>query len=877
MPTERAKQLFGEAVELPLTRRAAFLAAACQQDGELHAMLERLLAAHEAAGDFLDHPRELVDAAAAHAPEPDGGLCPGDRIGGYELVARLGSGGFGSVWRARQLAPVVREVAWKVLHRAVDGERVAWRFEVERQALARMQHPGIARIFDAGTTPDGRPWLSMELIDGVPITRFVLQRGLSLPSRLRLFVEVCLAVQHAHGKGVVHRDLKPSNVLVVERDGEARPVVIDFGVAHALDDEQRRGDESTPAGTPDYMSPEQAADARGAIDARSDVWSLGVLLHELACGARPFVRGESEPVAALLRRISTESPLPPSVRSDLRLPPEIDWIVARAMAKEPADRYATAVSLAEDVRRLLAGEPVLAGPAGTPYRVRKFVGRHRLAVVAVTLVLATLVVATWVSARGWADARAAEARERVSAQAAREGRQRAEREATRSQRTLAVLEGLWAGVDPSRLGRTDYPVRELLADFERTLPERLAEEPSVELPIRRTLARLHNFVGAAAEAEAHATRAIELATQVEAPVDLVAALLQRARVRFERGDAVGAEADADRALVATGTDPAFAAPAATAREVLANCRARGGDTDGAAVIARDVLEARLAIGDTLEVARSQMQLANLAGTAGRIDEAVTWVDQALASLAPLGDDHPDAIVALQHLAHLHQRRGDFAAAEASFRESLARRRRVYGDDHANVAWAEADLAWTLHERGDHAAAAELLRTALPKLRQRLGDGHLYFSEAIHRLGTVSLALRDFATAEKMLADAAARYRSLPGHPVEGLVGALGNIAKLHWARDERATAIATQREALAASDRSLPATHFLASVGRTNLAFMLSETGDLTNAIALLAAALEQSGANGRTGEAKLQRQRLVELLRRAGRDDEARVVEAGK
>jgi tetratricopeptide (TPR) repeat protein len=443
----------------------------------------------------------------------------------------------------------------------------------------------------------------------------------------------------------------------------------------------------------------------------------------------------------------------------------------------------------------------------------------------------------------------------------------------RSRRTLAVLEGLWAGVDPIRLGRADYPVRELLADFERTLPERLAEEPSVELSIRRTLARLHQFVGAPAAAEAHASRAVDLAAQIDAADELVAAALQRAHIRFERGDLDGAEADARRALATATVGPS----AAAAREVLANCLARRGDGQGALELALAVLEARTGLGDTHALARSQMQLANLAGSAGRIDEAVAWVDEALASLAPLGDDHPDALVARQHLAYLHQRRGDFAAAEAGFRDSLARRRRVYGDEHAQVAWAEADLAWIVHERGRHDEAAELLRAALPKLRQRLGDDHLYVSEAIQRLGAVSLAQRDLDTAAALLDEAVARFRDLPGHPIEGLIGALGNAAKVQWERGERAQAIATQQQAIAVCDRALPDSHFLASVGRTNLAYMLSASGDLASAIDALGEALRRSVANGRAGEATLQRQRLVELLRRTGREDEARAVEAAR
>ena len=882
MAAERLKALFGEALDVPAAERSAFLDAACADDAPLRRELERLLGAHDAAGDFLAHPVALVEAAACELREHDDGLVPGTRIGAHELLERLGTGGFGSVWRARQLEPVTREVAIKVLHGAFDGERVAARFQAERQALARMEHPGIAKVFDAGTTAEGRPWLSMELVAGEAITAHCERERLPLRARLSLFVEVCLAVQHAHGKAVVHRDLKPSNVLVTARDGTVRPVLVDFGVACALDE---RADvppgDGSPLGTPDYMSPEQAAADHGTVDTRTDVYSLGVILYELTCGRRPHERAPGESAWDLLRRIRTEVPPPPSARTSVRLPRELDWITARAMAHDPAARYPTAVALADDVRRMLQWEPVLAAPPSWSYRASRFVRRHALAVGALAAIVSTLGASTWITARAAERERGAAAMAVASLQRAREAeaqaradQQQAERSAARANRALALLDELWSGVDPARLGRSDYPVRELLGDFERALSRRTADEPSVELPVRRTLARLHLFVGQFDRAIAHATRAAALAADIADPAAHAAALLLRARARFDGGDVAGARADADAIHALHAASPLSDRLLANVLEVQANCAQRHGDGDGALAAAERSLALRRALGDSGEIARGEMLLGSLHGGVGRVELAMEHVEAALECLEPLGELHPDTLVAVQHRALLHQRRGDLFAAEAGFRDSLQRRVQVYGDDHPHVAWARADLAWLLQTQRRHAEAAELLRRALPVLRERLGEDHLYVSEAMQRLGAVLVDLGELDEAGRLLETAAERYRTLPAHPVDGLIGCLGNLSSLQWARGERAAAIATRERALEAAVRELPAAHFLVSIGRTNLAYLLAQEGGIERAITLLEQALEGSLQGGRTGEADVQRQRLAALLRRAGRAADAERIE---
>ncbi len=881
---DRTKELFEAAYELPADQRDGFLATACAGDAALRQRLVGLLRAHDEAGDFLEHPTQLVEAVAgdiavgeAAAGESEA-MTPGQTIGNYVLRDRIGRGGFGTVWRAEQRAPVVREVALKILHTGGDSARVVERFHAERQNLARMRHPSIAKVFDAGIAASGQPWMAMELVDGDPLVASCEARRLDLGARLRLFAEVCLAVQHAHSKGVVHRDLKPSNVLVVERDDALQPVVIDFGVACSTED--REGDEARPFGTPEYMSPEQAAGDRGAVDTRTDVHALGVLLYELVGGARPFTRGPGlEGQQELLRAIREAEPEPPSRRPTAlpRVPREIDWIVARAMAKDPAARYPTAAAIAEDVQRVLAHEPVSVGPAGPAYRLAKFVRRHRFTVACIAGVMLSTAVAAAVAVHGWIDARAAEQIAVAAEHRARLDQQAAERSSRRAQRALDLLDDLWEAADPARFGRADYPVRELFADFERMLPTRVFGEPEVEFRVRLSLARVQRILGALDRAEVHAQRAVEIAVDRLDAVARRSALLEQARVMFDRGDVDGALGAVETALA--DVDAAARADAdpesqADLLEVLGNCRQRQGDVAGALEAVERAAALRRATGEPVAIARSDLQLANLHGAQGRADVALQHLAAARRTLETLGRDHPDALVAMQHESLLLLRRGDKVAAERVLRECLDRRRELYDEQHPHVAWTEVDLGWLLHEQGRDAAAEPLLRSGLAALRKRLGEHHLYVTESMQRLGAVLAGLGAVAEAEALLRDAAERFRTLPAHPVDGLVGCLGNLAGLLWSRGEREQARAVQRDALQQARLRLPADHFVVSVSMTNLARMEHDLGDRAAAAELLASALAHSSAAGRHGEAQIQRTRLAQVLRELGRDEDAAALE---
>jgi serine/threonine protein kinase/tetratricopeptide (TPR) repeat protein len=708
--------IFTAAVALTSAQqRAAYLDEACGKDAALRARIEARLAnhaeAHNPLEDYLDlnqpSPSAVRLSWGSDAPpicEPNFEEAAGSVIGRYKLLEKLGEGGFGAVYVAEQKEPIKRRVALKIIKLGMDTRQIVARFEAERQALAMMDHPNIAKVFDAGATQAGRPFFVMELVRGIPITLYCDKHSLPMKERLKLFIQICNAIQHAHQKGIIHRDIKPTNILVTLHDGTPVPKVIDFGIAKATHGELTDKTVYTQfqqfIGTPMYMSPEQAEMSGLDIDTRSDIYSLGVLLYELLTGKTPFDASElmqhgldeirrairekeaMRPSARLSRMSSEESTNAAQRRGSDRgrligmLRGDLDWIVMKCLEKDRTRRFATASGLSEDVQRYLDSRPVQARPPSKIYRLGKLARRNKLAFFAgVSVVLAltfglTLATLGFVQASRQRDAadraRASEAQARQNAE---ENALRADRAAKTATRISESLQQLIASANPDAAKGQNYSVRQLLDDFTASLGTSLGDDPEVEAALRSTVGKAYWRLGFADEGVKQLARALALRRSV-----------------FGSHNPKTAETLVDYAW-ALDEQHSLREGEAAVREALAIYRENG-------------------VGG-LPVIRALVPLEVILENQNRLSELEAVVQQAEVESAKSPGVEYSEIASIYHgLVRAKIVEGKSREAEAIARQSLAMHLRLQGPDHPETGWGYFVLNEALNNEGKYPEALD---------------------------------------------------------------------------------------------------------------------------------------------------------------------------
>jgi non-specific serine/threonine protein kinase/serine/threonine-protein kinase len=701
-------------------------------------------------------------------------------FGHYRLLQRVGEGGMGEVWLAEQTQPLRRQVALKVIKAGMDSAQVIARFEAERQALALMDHPAIATVFDGGTTPEGRPYFAMEYVKGEPITVYCDRHRLSTRERLDLFTQVCDAVQHAHQKGIIHRDLKPSNVLLTIQDDRPVPKIIDFGVAKAtaqhLTERTLFTELGVLIGTPEYMSPEQAEMGGLDIDTRTDIYALGVLLYELLTGTLPFDRKELRQagLVEIQRIIREKEPPRPSTRitqagpasteaaknrqteprrlaSELR--GDLDWITMRALEKDRTRRYQTANALAAEVRRHLNDEPVYAGPPSAVYRTEKFVRRHRLGVAAaVTLVL---LLAAFAAVMAGQARRIARERDK-----ARLATQKAE------QINAFVVEML-GSADPRASGR-DVTVASVLDAASSRVEKELAGQPEVKAAVLATLGTTYEGLGlyAPARQALQASLDASIAAHGLEHVEVALALDRLGGVAESEGNLREAERLGRESLaMLQGLGETDGSDAAQVKGNLALVLKGLGNSSEAEALYREVLaiKRRLEGGRGAGVAATLNNLGVLLGERGDWAGAEPLQREALDIVrAVRGPEHPDVAAGMNALGAALEAKGDLRGAERLYRDSLDMRLRLLGADHPDVTRSRYALAYLLRAKGDAEGAARLGREVLALRGHVLPDAHPMVAGAMQILGLSLVDLGQAREAEPLLRESLElRRKALP--------------------------------------------------------------------------------------------------------------------
>ncbi len=784
---------------------------------------------------------------------------PGEQIGKYVLLERLGEGGFGVVYLAEQREPVRRRVALKILKAGMDTAEVVARFEAERQALAVLDHPGVAKVLDAGLTPDQRPFFAMEYVAGEAISSYCDRVRMRMRDRIELFRSVCHAVHHAHQKGIIHRDLKPSNILVTEVDGKAMPKVIDFGIAKAmsgrLTDRTMYTGLGRFLGTPEYMSPEQAGGSAGDVDTRADVYSLGVILYELLTGQLPFDTRELRDAGleAIQKLLREAEPRKPSTRlatagsADLAqrrgtnahaleraLRGDLDWVVMKCLEKDRTRRYESVSALAQDVDRYLGDEPVLAGPPELSYRAGKFLRRHRVGVAfaaTASVLLAAGVAGTVVFAlRERAQRRALEQREKDLLQVTQfqtgmlggiDPEQAGERLAARLTRDVPALAAPLKGLNTTDVA-LDFIESTILSPAEGTITAQFKDRPAIDATLRQSLAETYARLGRLDRALPLLQRTLEL---------------RRAALGPDHQDTITALGNVGYILHALGR------------------------LDEALVYFEDAASRseRVHGPDHTELAAHLNNLGMLRVDMGRPGEAIALYQRAVEIQSRArGPDDADALLFENNLGGALEATGDLTGAEKHYRHYLDVSLRTRGEDDLDTLSGLNNLASVLEGQGKNDQAIELYRRSLEGRRKLLGTTHPATLLALNNLGHILTLAGRADEAERLLEEGLSAARGSLGESHPRTLTLRHNLANAIRKRGEFAKAEGEFRAVAAARTEHLGASHPDTLTTRLSLGLSIRDQDRLREAALELESASGLAAVNSESGGA------IAQALRRA-------------
>ena len=775
----------------------------------------------------------------------------------YKLLEELGSGGMGVVYKAEQIKPVKRNVALKIIKLGMDTKQVVARFETERQALAVMDHPNIAKVFDGGTTETGRPYFVMEIVRGLPITEYCDKHKLTTRERLELLTHVCQAIQHAHQKGVIHRDLKPSNILVMVQEDKPVPKIIDFGIAkaieHRLTERTLFTEQGQLIGTPEYMSPEQAEMSGLDVDTRTDIYSLGVILYELLVGVLPFdpetlrsasfgeiqrIIREKEPPKASTRLSTlgdTQTSIaehrkadPSSLRKELK--GDLDWITMRAMAKDRTQRYASASELEADIERYIRHEPVVAGPPSTIYRIRKYIKRHKVGVAAAALVILAILIGITGTSIGLFKAVRAEKRARMEAETA--------------QQVSDFLVELFKVSDPSEARGNTVTAREILDKGADKIDRELKDEPLVRARLMNTMGEVYHSLGLYNDAQALLEKGLAIREQSLDPVDPAVAesLTALGNLFWRKGNYERSRSLHERALeIRKEVFGPEHHTVASSLNNLANLLSDSGDYEGAKPLYERAVEIweKTSGSDDTDLAIALNGLGLLLYEMGDYDEARPLYERSLAIYEKiLGAEHPDLTNPLMNLGMLLRAIGEYEKARSHYERSLAIEEKTFGPEHPHIATTLSNLAILHATTANFEAARPLFERVLAINEKALGPEHPKVGSDVTNLGIINAQMGDFKTARPLLERGLAiKEKALgPNHP--RVANDINNLASLLRDMGDSEAALPLVERALAIREKTLGPEHPSVASSLNALADVLVETGDFARVKPLFERAL---------------------------------------